>query len=192
MALVRGDLEGFERAMGRPAAATERRLRSLCISAVQSEAFNRVLALRMPQIGSLGSGDVATIHASGASFVVEDAAVEQPRADRFEISPSGPIVGTRLLRGFGGPRAVEDAVFESLGIAPESFAALPLGHEAHGARRPLRIAASALEHRFEGSDLWLSFSLPSGSYATVLIAELLGDPQQNARSEDRGGEAPAD
>jgi tRNA pseudouridine13 synthase len=176
LALLRNDAGEFERLAGTSPARTERRLRSLCLSAVQSEAFNRFLDRRMPQIGTLADGDVAFLHASGASFVVESAAAEQPRADRMEISPSGPIIGSRLLRGSGEPRALEDAVFAELSLAPAAFADLPFGLEARGARRPLRVPVENLERGTQDSDLLLSFSLPSGSYATSVVRELLGSP----------------
>jgi tRNA pseudouridine13 synthase len=177
LALVRGDLDGFAACnRGRPAEATERRLRSLMISAVQSELFNRVLARRMPGIDRLEDGDVAFIHRNGAAFVVESAAAEQPRADAFEISPSGPMPGMKLLQGGGRPRRIEEEVFAEAGLGCEAFANLPLGHRAAGARRPLRVPVGDFELRDLSDCLEFRFSLPGGSYATRFIYELLGSP----------------
>lgn len=174
LALLRRDEAAFARAAGRPPGRIERRLLSLFLSAAQSEAFNRVLARRMPAIGAVRAGDVATIHASGASFVVEDEGRESARAARFEISPSGPIPGTRLLQGHGEPRALEDAVLAELALEPARFAGLPLGLEAKGARRALRAPVEGLSVEEAGEDLLLRFALPSGSFATRVVEEFLG------------------
>ncbi len=61
------------------------------LSALQAELFNAVLAARPLPPGALEDGDVAMRHDSGASFLVEDAAREAPRAAAFEISPTGPV-----------------------------------------------------------------------------------------------------
>lgn len=191
LALLRRDWPGFVRELSAAgleparagdasdprgvAAAVDRRLRSLFLSAVQSEAFNRVLARRLPRLDRLRPGDVAFLHANGASFVVDDEAAAAPRAERFEISPSGPVVGSRLLLGHGEPRAEEEAVFDEVGVRPSDFADLPLGHEARGGRRPLRVPVSALRAAEVAGGLEISFGLPAGAYATGLVRELLGD-----------------
>ena len=70
--------------------AMPHRLRRLYLSAYQAHLFNRVLEKRMPHLGKLINGDIAVKHSNGAPFLVENATIEQPRADAFEISPSGP------------------------------------------------------------------------------------------------------
>jgi tRNA pseudouridine13 synthase len=179
LALVHQDLTRFERLAGRPAASADRRLRSLAISAVQSELFNRILLRRMSALGTLLDGDVAYLHSSGASFRVESAAREQPRANRFELSPAGPLLGTRLLTAEGVPRAIEESVFAEARLSALDFENLPLGHRAAGARRPFRVPIENLTWSFEGSTLEMAFALPSGSYATALVSELLGGPSEN-------------
>src|SRR4051794_19901246 len=78
--------------------AIDEKLRRLWVSALQSKLFNEVLAARIEadQFEKLIDGDLAWKHDSGAVFLVEQAATEQPRADAFEISPSGPLVGHRM------------------------------------------------------------------------------------------------
>lgn len=179
LALVRGDLQQFREVTGRAAEFTDRRIRSLMISAVQSELLNRVLAARMDSYDCVETGDVAFLHKNGAAFVVDDAERERPRCDAFEISPSGPILGTRLLEGFGEPRAIEERIFHEFQLTRDSFSHLPLGHEAHGARRPLRVPVGNLQYSLSGNLYQLAFSLPSGSYATRVIEELCGGPKHS-------------
>lgn len=175
LALVRGDFSKFKEITGRDAQFTDRSLRSLMISSVQSELFNRVLARRMESYHRVDAGDVAFLHKNGASFVVENALAEAPRCERLEVSPSGPILGTRLLVGFGAPAELEHSVFSELSLSRESFLQLPLGHEAHGARRPLRVPIADLNYSLDGDILTLSFSLPAGSYATRVVYELTAE-----------------
>ncbi len=172
LALLRGDFASFAAHQGTDPRRVDRRLRALLISSVQSEVFDRVLARRMPALGSLRDGDAAWIHRNGACFLVEDARAEQPRADRFEVSPSGPLPGPRLLRPGGASLADEEAVMEEMGLALDDFASLPLGHEARGARRPLRVPVGDLACDLVDEGLRLRFSLPPGSYATECLRQI--------------------
>ncbi len=160
----------------RAIAAIPRRLRQLYVSAYQSALFNRLLAERVSEgmTGAIEPGDVAYIHANGAAFVVgaaiEDAAREQPRSDRFEISPAGPIFGTKLLKAMGRPGEREEALLAAEGLELESWRR---PFEERGARRPYRIPLADLEATREGADVRLSFFLPPGAYATAVLAEIL-------------------
>ena len=75
-----------------------------------------MLAERPLPPSRLEAGDVAVVHASGGLFVVEDAAREQPRADAFEISPTGPIFGLKTREASGRPGEREAAACEALGV----------------------------------------------------------------------------
>ncbi len=150
----------------------DRRLRRLAISALQSEVFNRVLTRRV-QDGSWRTalaGDVLLKLVNGAPFLCTDPAVDTPRVQAFECSPSGPLPGAKVRpRPEGVVAAMEAEALASLGVDEAMLAAEP---DAPGARRPLaiplQVALAALEDGIE-----LRFSLPAGSYATVLLRELL-------------------
>lgn len=143
-------------------------------AAWQSWLFNTYLTRRLDRIDALEPGEVATLHRNGAAFLVEDAGREQPRCAAFEISPSGPLFGRRLLRPAegSGPRALEDELLAELapGVGPEVGEAL--GARPQGERRPLRIQLRDLAVEVEGQDLLLGFFLPRGSYATAVLEEL--------------------
>jgi tRNA pseudouridine13 synthase len=145
------------------------------LSALQAEVFNTVLAERPVPPDVLEEGDVAWVHASGACFLVEDAQAEAPRAARFEISASGPLFGTRLLVAQGRPGAREREVFARLGVPPPEDFRAPRGLRARGARRPLRVRPEEARCEPEGpSAVRLAFTLPPGSFATVLVETLFG------------------
>jgi tRNA pseudouridine13 synthase len=155
----------------------DRRAARFLLSALQAEVFNAFLAARAAPLDALELGEVATIHASGGSFVVEDLAREAPRAAAFEISASGPIFGTRLLAPRGAPAERELAVLRAAGI-PERITP-PRGIKLRGARRPVRVPVLDLEAAGVAADaVKLRFTLPAGSYATVLAEALFteGEP----------------
>lgn len=177
--------------------AIDQKLRRLWISALQSRMFNEVVAARIDSLDRLLVGDLAYKHGHGAVFRVEDVAVEQPRCDAFEISPSGPLVGYRMTLPSGGPLRIEEEIFKSYGLAPGHFR--QEGRDrAKGERRPLRVqpkdvqlAAGVDEH---GSHITVAFTLPAGSYATVLLDELMksGDRVALPSGGDEGADAQSD
>jgi len=153
------------------ARAVPKTVRRFHFSALQARAFNRVLAARIDEIDRLAPGDVAFVHASGAAFPVEELGPLAARVARFELSPSGPISGRRLLAASGAPGAVEARALAAEGL-DVPLPASRLGFDARGARRPLRVPLAELEARAAGPLLSLRFRLPPGSYASALLEEL--------------------
>jgi tRNA pseudouridine13 synthase len=148
--------------------------RRLYLSAYQSLLFNRALAARL-QEGHYGQallGDVLRRADSGGLFVCEDVEVDQPRVERLEVSPTGPLFGWKvkpLPTGVVGEAEAQLLAAEGL---PEGALRKGKG-ETEGARRAYAVSPGQLEASFEGADMWLSFSLPRGSYATVLLDEVM-------------------
>lgn len=156
----------------------DRRAARFLLSALQAEVFNAFLAARPLPLDALEPGEVATIHASGGSFVVEDLAREAPRAAAFEISASGPIFGTKLLAPRGAPAEREAEALRAAGI-PERIVP-PRGIKLRGARRAIRVPVPDLTVADAGPGaLRIAFALPAGSYATVLAEALFteGEPR---------------
>ena len=160
---------------GRAVHVLGKRMLRLYASAYQSWLFNRVLAERIDTLDTLLPGDLAWKHDSEALFMVENAAAEQPRADHFDISPTGPLVGRRMREPEGDVALLEARVLEGAGFRREvleSRAMRPLT----GRRRPLRFRLSdvdVVEGRDDGGEyLELRFALPPGCYATTVLAEL--------------------
>ena len=170
----RQTLEAIVKANGDLAVALkvlDKRTKTFFISAFQAELFNQLLVDRLEGIDRLEDGDIAYIHHKGAAFLVESAAVEQPRADDFEISPSGPIFGTKTLAAQGQPGRKEQAVLEQHGLLPEDFN-VP-GLKIRGARRPYRFQLKNPKVGGDDDGLLLAFELPAGSYATRVMAEVM-------------------
>jgi tRNA pseudouridine13 synthase len=136
--------------------------------------FNRVLIERREELDVLRVGDVAWLHKNGACFVVEGPEKEQARCDAFEISPSGPLPGPKMLRAQATVGEVEQEALRAVGLDYETFGKMPYGtHE--GARRPLRVTVGAPCVEVDERGLRVSFELPRGAYATTVLRELLED-----------------
>jgi tRNA pseudouridine13 synthase len=156
--------------------AVEKRMKRLYVSAFQSAIFNEVLAARIDSLDRVVVGDLARKSDTGGIFPVEDAEAEQPRAERFEISPTGAIVGYRSHLAAGEPGRIEAEALARHGIALEDFRHLS-GLKPKGTRRPLRfrlqdpdLTAGADEH---GEHLQLTFTAAPGCYATVALREIM-------------------
>ncbi len=147
------------------------RFRKLFLSAYQAYLFNCYLEQRMPALGQLIDGDIAMKHSNGAPFLVENVEVEQPRADAFEISPTGPIFGHKMKQPSGEGQAMEAALLGVENLVPDAFGKVA-GIRLPGTRRPLRMPMQL--HQVQAFDvgLRLAFSLPAGGYATVVLDEL--------------------
>lgn len=148
--------------------------RSVLLSAARSELFNRVLAARVRE-GSWDSeleGEVWSLDGSRSVFGPEpftDALAA--RLARFDIHPSGPLWGRGELRSRAAAAAVEERALQG-----EEAAALKAGLESAGLeqeRRALRLRPGELAGRWQDeATLEVSFTLPPGAYATVVLAEL--------------------
>jgi tRNA pseudouridine13 synthase len=153
-------------------------LKKLLVSALQSYLFNKVLERRLPKMATILPGDFCYKHDNGAAFLVppdpDAAAKEQPRADAHEISPTGPLFGFRMSETQSIVHTMEEEVLAEFKLSPESFAG-PIG--APGSRRPLRFFPEETKLQTgedtHGPYLELTFTLPSGTYATTLLAEVM-------------------
>jgi tRNA pseudouridine13 synthase len=153
-------------------------LKKLLVSALQSYLFNKVLERRLPKMAAVLPGDFCYKHDNGAAFLVaadpDAAAKEQGRADAHEISPTGPLFGFRMSETESVVKIMEEEVLKEFNLTAESFGG-PIG--APGSRRPLRFFAQDVSIE-AGEDknapyLQFTFTLPSGTYATVLLGEVM-------------------
>jgi len=153
-------------------AARDRFLRRLSISAYQSLLFNRWLAERMRDglFAAALAGDVMKKLDTGGLFTCQDPGADGPRVARFEISPAGPMFGHKLLPAAGEALAREERIIAGDGVGLADFARG--GGEAEGTRRAARLrvepAIAPLDDGYRAR-----FELPKGSYATVVMRELM-------------------
>ncbi len=157
--------------------AMPRNLLKLYLSALQSSLFDRMVDMRLATLERIWLGDLAYKHENGACFLVTDPVAEQPRADRFEISPTAPLFGfkTRLAEGQAG--LLERSLLDKERLTLDDFR-LTGGLAVEGERRPIRVPLKESRCEQAEEDLVLTFSLPKGSYATTVLAEIMKTGEQ--------------
>jgi len=153
--------------------AMSRAKRMWYLNSFQSHLFNQILDRRIDRLDRILIGDWAMKMDNSACFLVEDAEKEQARADRFEISPTGILFGSRVSWAAGEPGGIERAVVADYGATPELLTETAKACGFRGERRSLRVALGEADWGLDGAVLTLSFSLPPGAYATSVLRELM-------------------
>ena len=153
----------------------------IVISAVQSAVFNLCAAQRVERFSQeVLLGDVMQ-KLGGGCFVCLEQEVDAVRAANAEIVPTAPLPGNKVMLGFGQPLELESQSAQRLGLnwpyhesrVGISFNAM--GKHAMGSRRTLWERPKDLAwRRLDEASGIVSFSLSSGSYATVLLRQLCG------------------
>jgi tRNA pseudouridine13 synthase len=171
LALLRGEPPPVS-ASGRRFNPRDKFLRKLALSAAQSALFNHYLARRMTDgfLRRVLAGDVMAKWPFGGMFVAEDVGREQARFDARATVHAGPIFGRKTFAAAADAAAREADVLRDAGL--DSAAWDRFGKLAQGTRRHNLVYLDDLAARPESDGVRLTFTLPAGSYATVLLREL--------------------
>ncbi|MDX2130951.1 MAG: tRNA pseudouridine(13) synthase TruD [Planctomycetota bacterium] len=168
------------------------------LSAFQSAVFNDVLDARVIDgtLGTLRTGDLAFKHINGAVFAVDEPTQADPataqRLATFEISPSGPMWGASMPLASGVVGEAESAALARVGVTPADLAAFDLRARGtlEGKRRPLRVPlidpeveGGVDEH---GAYVRCAFELPRGSFATVVMREVMKPARERDADAEEG------
>ncbi|MEW6757553.1 MAG: tRNA pseudouridine(13) synthase TruD [Acidobacteriota bacterium] len=161
--------EGRKIFLGHRPSGPFRRARFL-VSAFQALLFNDWLEARRSR-GLLPwpvPGDVMKRHDSGGEFPAEE--VDETllaRVRSLEISPAGPLFGGKMARASKEALQFEEETLARHGLTVRDVASA----RAPGARRPMRVPVGRVEFVWTDGGAVLSFTLPPGSYASVLLGE---------------------
>jgi tRNA pseudouridine13 synthase len=166
---------GLDLLAGKESGRVNAFLRKLALSAAQSALFNHYVIgrLRAGLLRRVLSGDVMARWPFGGMFVAADLPVEQTRLEAREIIPAGPMFGKKMFAAAGEAAEREQAVLDDAGLSPQAFRCF--GKLLGGTRRYTFVYVDDLAAIVEPAGARLSFTLPSGSYATVLLRELMHD-----------------
>ncbi len=148
--------------------------RTYLLSAARSQLFNQVLAARVEASNwnRALDGEVWILDGSRSVFGPEPLNADLARRlAEFDIHPSGPLWGR------GASRTTQAAAdLEAIALADAQSLALREGLEAAGLkqeRRATRLRPVDMTWEWlDPSTLQLGFSLPPGTYATTVLAEL--------------------
>ena len=150
----------------------ERDKRSFLLSAARSQIFNSVLAARVEHDAwdKPLDGEIWSLAGSRSWFGPEPFTdVLAERLAHADIHPSGPLWG----QGEPPTQAEAGALEREIGAAYADLAAGLAAARMDQERRPLRLLPKDLKWQWhDAGALELSFELPAGAYATVVVREL--------------------
>jgi len=153
-------------------ARMQRNKKSIYLSAIRSYMFNHLLAERVRQgvWNTMIVGDLAMLDGTNSIFPCDivDAEIEE-RCQRLDIHPTGPLPGEKGTQPTSAAAELEQSVLSKW---PELIEVL-VSDRVQASRRSLRLIPGDLEWEFEGDTLELSFTLPPGAYATIILREVL-------------------
>ena len=157
-------------------------LRILYVNAVQSAIFNLAAGRRFEQSGfDVFAGDVLKKKNAGC-FICDDPQTDQARSRNGEVCVTLALPGKKVMQGpdFSEntePRALSDFI-EYWNLCDQNKTELKtncLSRFADGDRREMWIKPELMSFRHtDNQSVTIEFSLPSGSYATVLMRHLCG------------------
>jgi tRNA pseudouridine13 synthase len=148
-------------------------MRRLALSAAQSALFNHYLGQRLTDgfFHRVLQGDVMSKWPYGGIFVAHDLEREQARFDARETVSTGPMFGRKMMEAEGEAANREALVLAAAGLTRTSFHGF--GKLLQGTRRKNLIYFDDLEICSVPEGVRLCFSMPAGSYATVLLREFM-------------------
>jgi tRNA pseudouridine13 synthase len=148
-------------------------LRKLALSAAQASLFNHYLRRRVEDrlMRTVIPGDVMAKWPAGGMFVADDIFREQARFDAREVIHAGPIFGRKTFAAASDAAAREKTAISEAEINTAAFRSF--GKLLQGTRRHNLVYVDDLEATVEADGIRLSFALPAGSYATVLVREVM-------------------
>ncbi len=149
----------------------KRTSQSMALSAARALLFNAIVDARV-RSGSwnrLLPGELANLDGSGSVFSVDTVNPElERRLEEWDIHPSATLYGTReSYRAQGEVRALEEAAIKPFDVYANGLAAAGIDC----AQRSTRVRVTDLTADLSG-DLVLELALPTGAFATSVLAEL--------------------
>ncbi len=139
-------------------------------SAIQSAVFNLVVAHRLqssPQ-DVFVSGDVVCRRDGIRPHLLE----ESSETDISQLVPMGPMPGPKMVKALSEALQIETDALEQLGLTATQFE--DSRKLTPGTRRKMfEYPKSAAAAKSEDGAMVVEFELPSGSFATVLLAEIV-------------------
>lgn len=155
--------------------------RRFVVSAAQSAVFNLVVAARVAEqtLCTPDSGDVVCRRDGIRPFLFDDRGDIAPQ----ELLPMGPMPGRKMLSASGRVIQQEIAAAARIGLNLSDFDSL--AKLAPGARRKMAaFPENAMARLMTDGGIEAAFTLPSGSYATVLLAEVCDMVEWDAAASD--------
>jgi len=166
-----GNLVDAERMFSQKRKRIPRHKRSLFLSAARSWIFNTILSQRV-NAGTWNhriNGDVFMLDGRSACFRDDGTTDLDQRIDNGEIHPSAVLWGDGENMATAECEALESAMVERYPLFKQGLRDARVEQQ----RRAMRLLVKDIEFRHETDDLILTFSLQAGSYATMVLREIV-------------------
>lgn len=170
----------FGRGMGNLASAIElfshrevripRHKKSIYLSAARSWIFNRILSQRVTEglWNQRIAGDVFMLDGKTACFQDDDSSVLNERLDKGEIHPTAVLWGTGDSMTMGAAAELESDIINACPVFRDGLQEFKVQQM----RRALRVIPGEMVWSYKDAIFSLEFTLPAGSYATMVLREL--------------------
>jgi tRNA pseudouridine13 synthase len=147
-----------------------RHKRSIFLSAARSWIFNHILSQRVKQNtwNQAQAGDVFMLNGCQSCFADDGDPTLAERTKQHDIHPTGALWGKGKLLTTGDIAILEQQIADEL----QDLANGLIKHGLKQERRSLRLPVSEFKYKFAEGEMCLSFVLPAGSFATVVLREL--------------------
>jgi tRNA pseudouridine13 synthase len=165
------NMDEAERMFLQPRKRLPRHKRSLYLSAARSWLFNHIVSQRVAA-GNWNrkiKGDVFMLDGRSACFSDDASADLDARLASGEIHPTAVMWGDGDSMAKADCAALESSIIDGYPLLRDGLVAARVAQQ----RRATRLMVKDLLCEQDGSDMVLKFSLQSGSYATMVLRELV-------------------
>ena len=174
------NLDQAEKLFSNPRFRMTRQKRGMYLSAARSWLFNLILSERINRgvWDKRLPGDVFMLDGKSACF--KDDVSEQPseeerclteRLDHNEIHPTAVLWGEGNDMVTSDAAELEEQIIDQIPVYRDGLISARLKSQ----RRACRVVPGQFESNRQGDDFVVSFSLPPGSYATMVLAEIFSE-----------------
>ncbi len=162
-------------------APRKKALRGMWLSAVRSNLFNQVLAERVRRDcwNRVLAGDILQPEGSRGLFMADDDCDAVERVASGEVHPTAPLPGLPGLASSGPCNKLEQQILAPHAPVIEGLRQIKVEEARRSTRLPVRDLQWVwhTDPEREGEDcLELAFTLPTGAFATTVMAELISSP----------------
>ena len=156
-------------------------LRGMWLSAVRSNLFNQVLAERVRRDcwNRVLAGDILQPEGSRGLFMADDDCDAVERVASGEVHPTAPLPGLPGMASSGPCNKLEQQILAPHAPVIEGLRQIKVEEARRSTRLPVRDLQWVwhTDPEREGEDcLELAFTLPTGAFATTVMAELISSP----------------
>lgn len=159
-----------------------KKIKGFALSASRSYLFNQVVSARIEQgwFDHAQQGDVFLLSGTNSYFAepVTDA-IEQ-RLAQHDIQLSAPLFGAEQLATDGKVKKLEQEIAQS----HQNWLAMLADNGLKQERRSIKLIPQKMSWQQHGSDVFVSFELPTGCFATSVLRECVRFRERDENNED--------